>query len=423
VGGRFSAWVLVCVVACSGHVTAVPDASGNPACEPSDFDSNNCGACGHVCGATEVCFNGACQSVCANGLSLCGTACADLATDVNNCGACSKKCNSTRANVACVSGVCNITCRKSGANCDGDPSNGCEVDLDVDSKNCGACGHDCLGGPCMAGKCQPLVLATGEKTPWGIAIDATSIYWTTYDTIRSCAKNNCVPTTLASNQQFPRGITTDASNVYWTTATNVQQCPKNNCTSPNVLATAQAPLGVATDGTDVFFAASGGGVVQRCAVSGCNNLPTTLVSPFQPYYVAIDKQNLFLTSQDGVRQCAFNSCGPTLKVITYSGAYGLALDATNVYFTTNGQVQKCAVSGCGSPTTLATSGALALAVDATDVYWAGANSTIQKCATGGCNEMPTTIATGQLAPYALAVDSTAVYWTSYSSGTVSRLAK
>jgi len=411
-------WVVV-VLACSSPRTA-PDASPG-ACDPMGFDPDNCGACGHVCAPNEACYSGVCQSVCARGTSLCGTACFDLASDPNNCGACGKACNATHANVACIAGGCNITCKKSGADCDSNPENGCEIDLATDSKNCGDCGRDCLGGPCLARKCQPLVLAMSEPSAWAIAIDAANVYWTTLDSVRSCAKNNCVPTTIANNQQLPRGIATDANNVYWTTSGSVQACAKNNCTTPIALATAQTALGIATDGVDVYWAETAGGVVRRCEVSGCNNLPTTLASPFQPYAVAIDKQNMFFTSQDGVRQLPIG--GGTPQIVTYDNAYALALDASNVYFTANGQVRKCAVAGCISPTVLASFGqAIALAVDATDVYWCAGNA-IQKCAIGGCNNTPTTLATSQFTPFALAVDSTAIYWTNHGNGTIMRLAK
>jgi len=32
---------------------------------------------------------------------------------------------------------------------------------DADPKNCGACGHDCLGGACVGGRCQPVTLVSG----------------------------------------------------------------------------------------------------------------------------------------------------------------------------------------------------------------------------------------------------------------------
>ncbi|MBX7182344.1 MAG: hypothetical protein K1X82_09545 [Bacteroidia bacterium] len=41
----------------------------------------------------------------------------------------------------CVNGVCVITCTSGFANCDGNPANGCEVNLNNNVSNCGACGN------------------------------------------------------------------------------------------------------------------------------------------------------------------------------------------------------------------------------------------------------------------------------------------
>src|SRR5262245_57850836 len=39
------------------------------------------------------------------------------------------------------------------------------ADLATDAKNCGRCKHDCLGGACKLGKCQPVQIAAGDQTP------------------------------------------------------------------------------------------------------------------------------------------------------------------------------------------------------------------------------------------------------------------
>jgi hypothetical protein len=54
-----------------------------------------------------------------------------------------------------------------------------EIHLNTDSKNCGACGHDCMGGECSGGVCSPLVLVTGlANEPWFVAADdAGNVYW------------------------------------------------------------------------------------------------------------------------------------------------------------------------------------------------------------------------------------------------------
>lgn len=62
---------------------------------------------------------------------------------------------------SCVEGPTYETpCPQGYANCDGDPSNGCEVDLTSDKNHCGTCGNSCQGqgnttGVCVAGTCGP----------------------------------------------------------------------------------------------------------------------------------------------------------------------------------------------------------------------------------------------------------------------------
>src|SRR4051812_46742205 len=38
----------------------------------------------------------------------------------------------------------------------------CTADTQSDAKNCGKCGHDCVGGQCTAGVCQVATLVTGQ---------------------------------------------------------------------------------------------------------------------------------------------------------------------------------------------------------------------------------------------------------------------
>jgi len=51
------------------------------------------------------------------------------------------------------------------ANDGGTESSTCFADLLTDSKNCGRCGHDCVGGACNAGKCEAVELGTIADAP------------------------------------------------------------------------------------------------------------------------------------------------------------------------------------------------------------------------------------------------------------------
>ena len=71
----------------------------------------------------------------------------DLQSDSNNCGACGNQCNLDNATSYCDSGICVIDqCAPGFADCDGNPENGCEVDLSSDSNHCGGCNQACDPG-------------------------------------------------------------------------------------------------------------------------------------------------------------------------------------------------------------------------------------------------------------------------------------
>ena len=129
---------------------------------------NHCGACGNVCPAREhaspVCAAGTCTFQCENGWADCNGDPSDgcetsTETNVLNCGVCGRACALGNANSACRDAICQIdACRPGYADCDGIVANGCEVDTRRDTGACGACGNICPTPPhgsasCVAGAC------------------------------------------------------------------------------------------------------------------------------------------------------------------------------------------------------------------------------------------------------------------------------
>jgi hypothetical protein len=91
-------------------------------CTDIRSDPANCGVCGWVCAAGDICQGGLCTlASCPAGTTQCGLVCINTSYDVGNCGACG---------TACAEGLvcCDSSC----------------VDISSDPNNCGQCNTHCF---------------------------------------------------------------------------------------------------------------------------------------------------------------------------------------------------------------------------------------------------------------------------------------
>ncbi|MBK6529315.1 MAG: hypothetical protein IPF99_06905 [Deltaproteobacteria bacterium] len=146
--------------------------AGNGCEVSSATDASHCGGCGVACptrpSAVATCAASTCGYACAPGQRDCdGNAANGCEVDANadsaNCGGCGVACTQGRT---CVSGSCTTAvCAAGLADCDHDGSNGCEVTLASNAANCGGCGVACAyangAGSCTAGACALATCAAG----------------------------------------------------------------------------------------------------------------------------------------------------------------------------------------------------------------------------------------------------------------------
>jgi hypothetical protein len=116
---------------------------------------------GQICkslGNTSTCVPGCTDDTRCAGLktaTCCNGQCTDTSTDAQNCGACGMGCMSNNASAACVGGACTAgACRPGWGDCNGNALDGCEVNTNTSSANCGACNKACPANQsCNAGAC------------------------------------------------------------------------------------------------------------------------------------------------------------------------------------------------------------------------------------------------------------------------------
>jgi hypothetical protein len=151
-----------CVARCPAGTT---DCGGS--CVDVTKDAKNCGACGTLCVAGEVCASGVCTTGgCQAGLTACGTSCVDLASDPKNCGECATSCNPGKV---CSAGVCTTLCAPGLTAC-----NAACVDLTNDPQNCGACATKCLAGQVCSQSACTTSCAFGETSCNGSCVSLSS---------------------------------------------------------------------------------------------------------------------------------------------------------------------------------------------------------------------------------------------------------
>jgi len=116
------------------------------ACVDTRASRDHCGACGNVCGVSQLCVNGTCTLLCPMGQVPCGQTCHALQSDNAHCGACNNACGTGQN---CINGACASQCPAGQTNCGG----AC-VNLQTNAASCGACGTACMTGQvCRAGAC------------------------------------------------------------------------------------------------------------------------------------------------------------------------------------------------------------------------------------------------------------------------------
>jgi hypothetical protein len=337
------------------------------------------------------------------------------------------------------------------------------VDFTSDDKNCGTCGHDCLGGKCMASKCQPAKLFSGGIATYGLAVDATNIYFSDINAgaLYTMPKNATAPSTATKIADTPDpllyDVVADATGVYfsWGSGSSGSKGALETITPDGgnrfaLMQDASIPRGLSLDNTNVYFALTYLSPVQVGFVPRtAKNSTAQILSANEP-----DTDNTHVSggylywggeSKTTVRSCTTNQpptgCQATLAdfVTGLNASEALGANTKNV-FISGYDILYQATKGVPGATGVAQNQpqVYSIAADDKDIYWLdlGTNpnmfndGSVRHCpidAASGTVKCTVTdgeiIATSDQNPRVIVMDDKAVYWTVQLEGAVYRLAR
>jgi hypothetical protein len=340
-------------------------------------------------------------------------------------------------------------------------------DPSSDPGNCGACGHDCLGGGCDGGVCQPVKIGVNIAEIQGIAVDDDSVYISQFNN----GILSKVPKTGGPVQQLFKGgnpwlVAVAGPNAYASGrgAGEVLYVEKDGGLpagvdaglgttasdagwAGNVGALAIAPAGaivygIAADANYVYWTDLMLGNVWRAPVAGPHPSTPEIVaySPATTGIAVSDAGVLWGGYTTNIYYLPFGAseaeagAGTTeplqLTRIPNIDLRFVAMDDTRAYFTMtdNGSVWTVPLAG-GATTRISgeEGGPWGITADSSGVYWANSanngNGGIRRARFENGAWSVVTVGPDPAGPLTVALDSKAIYWGDYGTGVVWKLAK
>lgn len=392
------------------------------------------GACDVVIGIPDrkaaehlVCTDEKC--VCTAGFADCDGDPSDgceavLATDDRHCGACGNDCQ----NGSCSAGSC--ACKAGFVDCDQSPKNGCEARLATDAENCGACGHGCLGGMCKGGRCQPFELQV-FSFPQSISLGGGFVY------VGVCASPNASPLVrlpVAGGKPIDLATSVDcgiyqstlADTIYWINATTIFASPRGQSVPPTVVVENLSVANLAASPAYIYWVTKASmtmtGEVARVPIAGG---PVETLSSDLAIGIAVDALNAYWTDAKGIHfrphvgTANFDLAGAEVPK-------SLEVDATTLYVMDTGLtapgIVAIPLAGGAAKVIAPKAGTFAMKSHGGHLYWLDyQDGNVYDLAPGAAT--PVVLATGY--GYAtnahIVADEEAVYW--LSDQAVYKLAK
>jgi hypothetical protein len=305
-------------------------------------------------------------------------------------------------------------------------------DTTGDPANCGSCGHDCLGGDCVASVCQPLLLDTTDHGFGELVLTSDAAYVVGIGALYRITKTGTETYWVDNNGVYLEHIALVGDHVYFSELDHDAFSASTAVDPPvgtTILQQSYFIDGFWADTSGLYWAECGAKVIRHAALDGTGTTDlTTSLSPC-PDHIRTDAQNLYFTSynygsvykmpKSGGTPVKISTQGPQTVALTYDGVdriYFATFDDTSF----DSAIRSVKTDGTDPKlyTTLSNVGAVfAMALDGTTLYFAVighysndfADGSIQKVDVSGGAAQPAKLANAER-PLGIAVDSQAVYW-------------
>jgi hypothetical protein len=334
------------------------------------------------------------------------------------------------------------------------------VTLDTDSNNCGACGHTCFGGACVAGACQPVVLLDNIADPVTIAVDSQNVYFDYITGFGAVSKTGQLlgqySTGTGVQLNGVGGMTTDGTNAFFTVWNGVvgEWSPSFDITTLYQQPLPGDSAGIAYNTWDAITAVGSNlywiqnietptttGAILSAPKAGGSS-PAVVYSTSLPQctsdctalaWLVGDANGMFWAERGAAGTVMHSDVGFTspaaYPIPAQPWINGFAIDATYVYWTTenidsggsviNASVWRIGRDGSGLTQLSTTPDAYDMAVDSSGIYVTVGSTIYWIPLTGGA---PAIFASNAGATWGIATDATSVYWAD-EDGRIMRQAK
>lgn len=332
------------------------------------------------------------------------------------------------------------------------------VDISSSPNNCGRCSHDCGGGGCNLGVCQPTTIYTAPLPIDALVLSRSEVLFSTYDDVNLSAKLFACP--LAGCTLTPRQLVTrqyPVESVAWvadgaspgivvfesaptqgTQRPTLYYCLDTGCSSTPSSAVSDGMGGFAhklqTVGSKVFYSSQNFKLNSlSCGAGTCTDGTSLGVGAYRPF-VSNGTLEYYVDSSSGyILSCDLTvagTCTPaTVLATNVSSTLDLQIVGTTLYWLMpgregffEGKIRRCSLPACSAPSDLVNTlnYPREMVVDESGAYIINAANMIQRCIGSDCLGGAQDWVSGT-APRELRADSSFVYWVDGAS--VRRVAK